>query len=85
LTHSKSIKEKLVFVSEDYEADLKLAKSTDFYERIYVLPDGETIKLNEERLMVGAGLCSPNMFNCSYPGLHLDAGFGGRGREKVCM
>lgn len=71
LPYSKSIKEKLVFVSEDYEADLKLAKSTDFYERIYVLPDGETIKLNEERLMVGEGLFSPNMFKCSCPGLHL--------------
>ncbi|XP_045169899.1 actin-2-like [Mercenaria mercenaria] len=71
LPYSKAIKEKLVFVSEDYDADLKLAKSTDFYERIYTLPDGETIKLNEERLMCGEGLFKPDMFNCNCPGLHL--------------
>lgn len=71
LPFSKAIKEKLVFVSEDYEADLKLAKSTDFYERVYTLPDGETLKLNEERLMCGEGLFRPDMFRCSCPGLHL--------------
>lgn len=71
LQFSKAIKEKLVFVSEDYEADLKLAKSTDFYEREYILPGGETVKLNEERLMVGEGLFTPELFRCSCPGLHL--------------
>ena len=71
LPFAKAVKEKLVFVSEDYEADLKLAKSTDFYERIYTLPDGETVRLNEERLMCGEGLFRPSMFNCNCPGLHL--------------
>lgn len=71
LPFSKAIKEKLVFVSEDYEADLKLAKSTDIYERVYTLPDGELVKLNEERLMCGEGLFRPDMFRCSCPGLHL--------------
>lgn len=71
VNYAKALKEKLVFVSEDYDADLKLAKSTDFYERMYTLPDGESIIINEERLLCGEGLFSPDMYGCDCPGIHL--------------
>ncbi|KAL4238614.1 hypothetical protein ACF0H5_003321 [Mactra antiquata] len=71
LSYLKTLKEKLAFVSEDYDADLKLAKATNLYEREYTLPDGEIITVNEERLKCGEGLFVPQMYGCSCPGIHL--------------
>ncbi|XP_052770239.1 actin-3-like isoform X2 [Mya arenaria] len=67
---AKDIKERLCFVSEDFDADLKLAKSIDLYERKYELSSGKQISLNLERLYAGESLFFPEMFGCNCPGLH---------------
>jgi len=67
---AKDIKEKLCFVSEDFPADLRLAKDIDLYERTYNLPNGKQITLNAERMYAGEGMFRPEMFGCNCPGIH---------------
>ena len=66
----KEMKERVCFVSEDYERDLEISKTSDSLSKTYELPDGRKISVNSERFMVGEGLFNPSLFNNEFPGIH---------------
>jgi actin, other eukaryote len=45
----RDIKEKLCFVSQDYEEDLKKSYNSSEFEKNYKLPDGRIITIGDER------------------------------------
>lgn len=45
----RDIKERLCFVSEEYEEDMIAAAESSTFERTYELPDGQTITIGDER------------------------------------
>lgn len=68
--YMKDIKEQMCFVSEDYKADLDLARSVDVYEKNYYFSNGECISLNRERMVPPESIFRPAIFGCNCPGIH---------------
>ena len=66
----KEMKERVCFVSEDYDRDLEISQNSDNLSKVYELPDGRKISVNSERFMVGEGLFNPSLFNNEFPGIH---------------
>lgn len=48
----EQVKEKLCFVSYDYERDIKLARETTVLVKSYTLPDGRVIKARDSSSFV---------------------------------
>ena len=69
-TEIPKIKEKLCFVSEDFDRDLELSRNSDEFEKSYELPDGRKIYVNSERILVGEGLFNPSLMDNDFPGIH---------------
>ena len=46
----KEMKERVCFVSEDYDRDLEISQNSDNLSKVYELPDGRKISVNSERL-----------------------------------
>ena len=67
---ARRMKEWTCFVSDDYERDLQISKSSDKFHKEYDLPDGRKICLNSERFVVGESLFNPSMFKNGFPGIH---------------
>ena len=64
------MKERICFVSEDYEKDIEISKNSDILKKVYELPDGRNISVNSERFMLGEGLFNPPLFNNDHLGIH---------------
>lgn len=65
----RQIKEKLCFVSYDYERDLKLARETTVLVKSYTLPDGRIIKVGAERFMAAEALFNPDLIDVEGGGI----------------
>ncbi len=66
----REIKEELCYVAEDYELELACSSSK---EETYTLPDGQTIKLGNERFRCAEALFKPSLLESMYPdtpGIH---------------
>jgi len=66
----RDIKEKLCFVSKDYEADLKGAPSNTDLEKNYELPDGKVITIGAERFRTPEVLFQPSFIGKEAAGIH---------------
>ena len=67
---ARDIKEKLAYVSEDFEAALKAAVSSQDIEKQYQLPDGQVITIGAERFRCSQPLFNPSMIGKESEGIH---------------
>jgi len=67
----KSMKESHCYVADDYEAELKKAKEQPMeLEKVYTLPDGNTVNLCAERFRVPEVLFDPSICGRELMGIH---------------
>jgi len=66
----RDIKEKLCFVAQDYDEELKSVAANADLEKEYELPDGQVIKVGEARFKCPELLFKPNMNGLEMDGVH---------------
>merc|ERR1712083_247928 len=66
----RDIKEKLGYVAEDYDAELKKAKTSSEIEKQYELPDGKVITVGNERFRSAEPLFQPDLIGKEAKGIH---------------
>jgi len=66
----RDIKEKLTYVSLDFETDLKNATKTGSADAKYEMPDGEEITVGSERFRCPEVLFKPSLIGKEYTGIH---------------
>lgn len=66
----KDIKEKLTYVSLDYENEMKESSKSSSGEAQYEMPDGEIITIGNERFRCAETLFKPNLIGKEFPGVH---------------
>jgi len=66
----RDVKEKHCFVSIDYEKDLEAADNDSKFEKVYELPDGNTITIGAERFRAPECLFKPSFIGKEEDGVH---------------
>jgi actin len=66
----KDIKEKLTYVSLDYDQELKESQKSSSKDAQYEMPDGNTITIGSERFRCPEVLFKPSMIGKEFPGIH---------------
>ncbi|XP_070580867.1 actin-1-like [Ptychodera flava] len=66
----REMKEKLCYVSMDYERELERASRTSSLEEKYELPDGDTVSIGSERFQVPEALFQPSLIGVNDGGIH---------------
>jgi len=65
----RDIKEKLCYVSSNYDEELAKSKSNSSLEKTYMLPDGNTVTINDERFRIPEGLFNPSLIGKEVSGI----------------
>jgi actin len=66
----RDIKEKLSFVSYDFEEDMKKSSQSNMFEKPYELPDGNVITIGNERFRCPEVLFQPSLIGMEANGIH---------------
>ena len=69
----RDIKEKLCFVSKDFDAELAAAEQSSQVEKTYELPDGQVISVGAERFRAPEVLFNPSLLGMEAKGIHETA------------
>jgi len=65
------VKEKLCFVSLDFDAEMEEAATSSYFDKSYELPNGDVITLGNERFHCPECLFQPNLAGCElFDGVH---------------
>ena len=67
----RDIKERLTYVAEDFDAEMKAAEESSEIEKQYELPDGNTIKIANERFRCPEVLFDPSLIGKEATGAHI--------------
>lgn len=66
----RDIKEKLCYISEDYDYEMKMAEESDKVDKTYELPDGNIISVGKERFQAPEALFMPHLVGREAQGIH---------------
>ena len=66
----RCVKEKMCFVSMDFEKDLQTAPSNSSLEKTYELPDGSALNIGSERFRCPEALFQPSFLGMEASGIH---------------
>lgn len=66
----RDMKEKLAYISRDYEAECRSADDSNDIDQTYELPDGNTITIGKERFQCPEALFQPSLTGKEAKGIH---------------
>lgn len=66
----RDVKEKLCYVALEFDKELVMSSTSSSIEKTYMLPDGQVIKLGNERFRTGEVLFQPSLIGKEADGVH---------------